>query len=602
MKHTRLPLFLIIIIFSAFHFGCKKEKIEEPRFFSPDNVKATSYSDSTIKVSWADNSNVEDVFEIHRKIGDEAFKLVKTNVANDTVFIDRDVSPNKKYTYRVRAKNKNSETTFSDEVSVTLSLPTPVLQALAVNDATIRLTWTDNSVLESGFVLERATGSLPFVVLAKLEKNIKTYDDGTAQVNQEYKYRIKAINKTTETDYSNSTSTQIKFNAPALTLAFPGGNTVKLMWTDNSNFESGYVVEQSVNDGAYKEIAKIDSTNRDYNVENLETSKRYIFKVKAYSDKNTSAYSNTKRTYYAEKRYVVTETYSTQAALDGQITMSPSTNLLASSGYYSKNIVLINRVTRSVSTITTGHTEGTYAVKFSTDNKYLLVTSAMNGSVEIWDVASRTLFKKVGTGMEAAFCLSFNPAGNMLAVGGTGGSKIVVYDFPAMTVKYTLTTDNHNVRDLLFYNNDTKLISCANNDKIQFWNLSTSSLEKTIGNTPGHIGTIDINTSSSLLTSSSYDGTTDQLKIWSIAGNALAAVTMKSGVSSTHWGADDFVYCTDYDGKLSVIDKNGSIVEVTSLGSSIYFADINRNAKLISVLCKDQNAYVLSNVPVWTEY
>ena len=605
MNQAKLyPALLIILIISALHFGCKKEVPEvkeEPRFFSPNNVKAISYSDSTVRVSWADNSNVEDNFEIHRKTGDEAFKLVKTNVANDTVFIDNDVSPNKKYTYRVRAKNKNAETAFSDEVSITLSLPIPVLQASAINDGVIRLTWTDNSALESGFVLERTTGSLPFVVIARLGKNVKTYDDITAQINQDYKYRIKAINKTTETDYSVA-AVQIKFNAPVLTTTFPGGNTVNLTWTDNSQFESGFIIEQSVDDGAYKQIGKVDSAINTYKVESLETSKRYVFKVKAYTDKNTSAYSNTKRIYYAEKRYVVTETYKTNPGLDGQVVLSPSANILATSGYSSKNITLINRSSKAVSTITTGYTEGTYAVKFSNDGKYLVVTSYSGGNVEVWDVTTNTLFKRVSTGMEAAFAANFSQSGNMLAIGGTGGSKIVVYDFPAMTVKYTLTTDNHNVRDLLFYSNDTKLISCGNNDKIQYWNLSTSSLEKTIGDTPGHIGTIDVNSNSTLLTSSSYDGTANQLKIWSISGNALAAITIKSGVSSTLWGADDFVYCTDFDGKLTVLDKNGNIVEVASLGSGVYFADMNRNLKLIAAMCRDQNVYVLSNAPVWMEY
>jgi hypothetical protein len=609
MKYLKSsPAILIYIALSLqLIYSCKKEKAivetpEEPRFFSPSALKAIAFSDSTIRVSWNDNSNIEVSYEIQRKVGTEAFELLKEASANDTVFIDADVAPNLLYTYRVRAKSKNAETSFSDKVTVKLDLPTPVLQSSLVNDSKIKLSWTDNSALESGFVLERSVSGQSFVTIAEPGKNVQSYTDTLVVVNQNYTYRIKAKNRITETEYSNIVAAKILFNAPVLNCSLPGGNTVNLAWNDNSQFEKGYIVEQAVNDGVFKEIAKLDSPLLGYKIENLDLSKKYAFRVKAYSTKSNSPYSNQKNIYYNPSRYIITETYRAEKAVGGEVALSPSTNLIASAGYYSRNVVIANRSTRATSTLATGHAEGTYSVKFSNDNQYLLVTSAQDGNIEIWNVNTRSLNKKIATGMEAAFCLAFNDAGNLLAVGGTGGSKLLIYNFPAMTLKYTLRTDNHNVRDMLFYDNDTKLISCGNNDKIQFWNLATLQVEKTLAGSPGHIGTIDLNSNSSLLTSSSYDATYNHLKIWNTTGSLIRAFTMENGVSRTFFGADNNIYCTDYNGNVQVIGQSGNTLYKTSVGSRIYYADFNKTAKLFVTYSADGNINVLENVPVWLEY
>jgi WD40 repeat protein len=602
---SNITLLFSLIFFCQFIYSCKKEEKEtpeEPKFFSPSGLKAIVFSDSTIKISWKDNSNIETSFQVQRKDGSGQYRLIKEVPANDTVFIDSDVAPNLLYTYRVRAENKSIETSFSDEASIKLSLPIPVLSSTAIDDSSIKLSWTDNSALESGFVLERSTNGQPFVTIATPAKNVQSYADNTIQVNVDYRYRIKAKNILTETDYSNIVTTKIQFNAPGLNCSLPGGNTVILTWSNNSQFEQGYIIEQAFNDGAFTAIATVATPLLTYKIENLDISKKYAFRVKAYSAKNTSAYSILKKVYYNHSRYIVTERYPAQQAVEGQVALSPSANLIAASGYYSRNVVIANRSIHSTSILSTGHIKGTFALRFSPDNQYLAITSAGDGNLEIWNVTAQTLYKTAATGMEATFALAFNSAGNLLAVGGTGTSKILVYNFPSMTLKYTLATDNSNVRDLLFYENDTRLISCGNNDKIQFWNLGTLQLEKTLAGTPGHIGTIDLNADAGLITSSSYDATSDQLKIWNTNGNLVRAINVGTGVSSTFFGPDNNIYCSDYFGNVQVIDQSGNILNKIPIGSPIYFADFNKTLKLLTTFSADGNINVLTNAPVWQEY
>jgi WD40 repeat protein len=607
MSHKKSIAFIstTLIISLLFFFGCKKEKpevVEEPKFFTPSELKASVFSDSTIRVNWKDNSNVEVSFELQRKDGTGSFKTVKETVANDTVFNDINVVPNILYTYRVRAKSKSAETSFSEEASVKLELPSPILTLLAIDDSKVKLTWTDNSVLETKFILERSENGQAFVVIAESGKNTQSYIDNTIVVNTEYRYRVKAINQFVETDYSNNAAIKLNFSAPTLSLRLSTENSIDLLWNDNSQFEKGYIIEQATNDGNFVELAKVDSPALSYKINNLQINKRYAFRVKAYSNKNTSAYSNIKKTYYNDKRYIITETYNVERAVEGQISLSPSKNLIATSSYYSKNIVLVNRINGAINTINTTHKEGTYSVKFSKDEKYIISTSAQDGNVEIWNINTRTLYKTITTGMEAAFCLAFNKSGNLLAVGGTGASKILIYNFPSMALKYILTTDNHNVRDLLFYDNDTKLISCGNDNNIKFWNLGSLQIEKTFTGHTGHIGTIDLNSNSSLLVSGSYEDTDKTIKIWNTGGGITQSIANQFGITSVFFDANDYIYSTDYGGHLRVISKSGDIAFETSVSSPILFADYNREYSIITLYSADGQINVLQRSPMWMEY
>src|ERR1700761_9141974 len=139
---SNITLLFCLILFCQLIYSCKKEEKkapEEPKFFSPSGLKAAVFSDSTIKISWKDNSNIETSFQLQRKDSSGTYQIIKEVPANDTVFIDSDVVPNLLYTYRVRAESKSEETSFSDEVSVKLDLHIPALSSAAINDASIKL-------------------------------------------------------------------------------------------------------------------------------------------------------------------------------------------------------------------------------------------------------------------------------------------------------------------------------------------------------------------------------------------------------------------------------------------------------------------------------
>jgi hypothetical protein len=87
------------------------------------------------------------------------------------------------------------------------------LQSESSNSAT--LVWQDNSMNESGFVVERGSTETSFTFIASVPPNTTSYSDTLPVADGAYFYRVKAINSSGSSDYSNLTATSAgKLNAP----------------------------------------------------------------------------------------------------------------------------------------------------------------------------------------------------------------------------------------------------------------------------------------------------------------------------------------------------------------------------------------------------
>ena len=124
------------------------------------------------------------------------------------------------------------------------------LIAQAASETQINLTWTDATNKETGFEIERR---LPpageFVKIGAVGMNVEAFLDLGVEANTTYEYRVKAVNKTGSSAYSNTASDTALSKAahpPAaaenLVATVVDYHSIRLTWDDLSNNEDGFKV------------------------------------------------------------------------------------------------------------------------------------------------------------------------------------------------------------------------------------------------------------------------------------------------------------------------------------------------------------------------
>ena len=164
---------------------------------APTELSVVASSSVSVALSWKDNSDDEEFFEIQRSLDNDQFDSLGTVEANIIVFDNLELTPVTKYFYRIKAGNASgiSDYTAAVEISTLASLEAPsALTLVKATGRSVEFSWTDNSTRETGFVVERAQGTGPYEVLAEVAADTKTYTDRDVFELSDYKYRVYAKN------------------------------------------------------------------------------------------------------------------------------------------------------------------------------------------------------------------------------------------------------------------------------------------------------------------------------------------------------------------------------------------------------------------------
>lgn len=182
---------------------------------APTNLTATAVSSSQIDLAWQDNSTVEMGFKIESMAGAEAnWSQIALVAANVTSFSHSGLSQRTLYHYRVRAYNGDVDSGWSNESDATTPYTTPpaptALTAVAVaalegvSSPRIDLAWQHDCPVETGFRLERKTGSAgTWAQIAALGADVTSYSNTGLSHNTAYYYRVRAYNVEVNSAWSN---------------------------------------------------------------------------------------------------------------------------------------------------------------------------------------------------------------------------------------------------------------------------------------------------------------------------------------------------------------------------------------------------------------
>jgi subtilisin family serine protease len=181
------------------------------------------------------------------------------------------------------------------------------LGATAISLSQITLVWTDNSNNETGFAIERCSGSgcANFSEISRTGAGVNTFSDLGLTAATVYRYRVLAFNAAGNSKESNvaeattQTAPPPPPSAPSnLTSSVVSSSQINLSWSDNSNNEDGFRLERCTGTLAscaevnFQQIVQLGPNVISYNNVGLLAQTTYSYRVRAFNAVGPSSYSN----------------------------------------------------------------------------------------------------------------------------------------------------------------------------------------------------------------------------------------------------------------------------------------------------------------------
>ncbi|NQU06255.1 MAG: fibronectin type III domain-containing protein [Calditrichaeota bacterium] len=274
--------------------------------FPPSNLVAVQDSVlfTKITLTWIDLSEKETGYQIQRKLGSRGiYEVIVELDADIEEYLDEGLDQNTTYFYQVRAVIDTVGSTWSNEAGANTTVLTPRpptnLEARPQSANSINLHWTDNSFNNNGFILERSLQEHEdWDVTDTLEyESLQTYTVEDLSENTTYYFRIAAYNTYGNSAYSNvasATTPPEPPNAPSnLRMDSVTYEVVNLAWDDNSNNETGFLLQRKVDSSPrWDDHAEIDQNLSVFNDTDVVMNTEYHYRIKAVNDAGSSAYSN----------------------------------------------------------------------------------------------------------------------------------------------------------------------------------------------------------------------------------------------------------------------------------------------------------------------
>ncbi|MBI4826972.1 MAG: DUF2341 domain-containing protein [Nitrospirae bacterium] len=270
-------------------------------------LSTTSVGDVFVNLSWTDTTTDETGFVLERCAGAGCsdFAQIAVPGADVTVYSDTGRTLGETYSYRIKAYKTATcgwDTAYSNvRTETTIVVPPSGLTATTASTTQLNLEWSDNTGSETGFKVERCsgTGCSDFAEIASVAANTVTYQDTSVCNTTSYSYRVKAYKAAAwDSGYSSTASASTSVpGAPVLSAARISETQINLSWTDNTADETGFKVEKCAGSGCtdFVEIASLAANAVTYNNTGINPATTYVYRVSAYKTAacSWSAASNT---------------------------------------------------------------------------------------------------------------------------------------------------------------------------------------------------------------------------------------------------------------------------------------------------------------------
>ena len=269
---------------------------------NPPAAFSITTEDNVAILSWNDQTSFEDGYLIEKAIGTPGtFEKQAELPPNTTVYRDESGVFGIETRYRVSAfKRVEGAFNISAVQQATLDLGGLSSVQVRLEGQRVRLDWQDGSHFERGFLVEIAQeGSDVYSEIAVLAPNSTAFVDETTAFTFAHNlvYRVSVFLEYEGVRVILGSATlpfDVKqaFSPRALTMHFRDEETVELIWEDRSGFETGFIVERSVDNDPFEEVVRLEADTEAYtDALVLADRARYAYRVQADDGQATSAYA-----------------------------------------------------------------------------------------------------------------------------------------------------------------------------------------------------------------------------------------------------------------------------------------------------------------------
>ncbi|MBK9376504.1 MAG: SUMF1/EgtB/PvdO family nonheme iron enzyme [Holophagales bacterium] len=270
---------------------------------APSGLSASAASSAQINLVWMDNATNETGYKVERKTGTAGtWGQIGTAGASATSYPDTTCSPSTTYYYRVRATNSAGDSGYSNEANATTPAAPPAapsgLSASAASSTQINLVWMDNATNETGYKVERKTGTAgTWGQIGTAGASATSYPDTTCSPSTTYYYRVRATNGAGDSGSSNEANATTPAAPPAapsgLSASAASSSQINLVWMDNATNETGYKVERKTGTaGTWGQIGTAGASATSYPDTTCSPSTTYHYRVRATNSAGDSGSSN----------------------------------------------------------------------------------------------------------------------------------------------------------------------------------------------------------------------------------------------------------------------------------------------------------------------
>lgn len=268
---------------------------------APQNLTASVNSSGQVVLTWTPADSFAARFHIDRQIAGAGFSEIALIQASATTFTDPNTTAGTTYQYRVRAENDYGLSAYSAVVSATVLaaqlLPPSNVQAAAVSQTQVNLTWSAANTNATRFHIERKTGAAgTYAEITAVPGTSVSYQDTTVVANTAYTYRVRSEGSSGFSVYSAESSATTPAlplpPAPVLQGTASSPLQIHLSWTSTATSVIRFRIERRTTTGVYAEISQPIGTSTSFDDSGLSASTTYLYRMRVETGAGISPYSN----------------------------------------------------------------------------------------------------------------------------------------------------------------------------------------------------------------------------------------------------------------------------------------------------------------------